>query len=108
MRARPFHSISASLCRHPIAATAALITLASLIVAILGEWFPLSPTISWISLACGVLSIPFWFPLSLRIEREQKRRRKGLCVVCGYDLRETPQKCPECGTTREFKGDISN
>ena len=40
-----------------------------------------------------------WGPFALR---KHIRRKRGLCVVCGYDLRgNLPAGCPECGWRRE-------
>lgn len=52
--------------------------------------------------------VPYWLPvvitlmlpvwIATRFIRSRRRCRRGRCKVCGYDLRGSPEQCPECGT----------
>ena len=36
--------------------------------------------------------------LVARLSLRRRRLKRGLCLNCGYDLRATPWRCPECVT----------
>ncbi len=62
------------------------------------------------------IAFPFWFiallgglPLGAVVAVQWRRRRvrqSGHCANCGYDLRATPRRCPECGTVPLQTDDI--
>jgi hypothetical protein len=56
-----------------------------------------------------MIVFPQWFVVvvsgALAVSRLRRRRRKrrgshAVCPACGYDLRASPGRCPECGTAR--------
>ena len=47
----------------------------------------------WLAIAATAVLPALWTKKTLR----RWRVREGACAACGYDLRATPDRCPECG-----------
>jgi hypothetical protein len=48
-------------------------------------------------LAAAVGLLP-WVRRRRRVRQAHVRRKQGLCETCGYDVRESKDRCPECGS----------
>jgi hypothetical protein len=57
-----------------------------------GEWHNRGIAVHWLWLAALVAAVP-----ALALVRYRRRADCGQCGMCGYDLRATPGRCPECG-----------
>jgi hypothetical protein len=71
---------------------------------VLGFLWSFDPTFLFIG-----VGVPFWFLLVVFVcpiiawagHRRQTALPLHHCKQCGYDLRATPERCPECGTVPE-------
>ena len=78
-----------------VCAQACLVLVAGVLKPAGGHWWKGGIlSIALVAIAAVILFV------ARRDARQIRRRKFNLCAKCGYDLRATPQKCPECGTAR--------
>ena len=62
--------------------------------------FDLTPMeiVQVVGLVAVFLAVPVYVAVAYRAgRRRQSRIRSGFCANCGYDLRGSADRCPECG-----------
>jgi hypothetical protein len=61
----------------------------------IGDLHIIGIPIGWLIAAAATLPLL----CATRLWQRSRRSARGLCPTCGYDLRATPNRCPECGET---------
>jgi len=60
---------------------------------VLGEWYNRGIAVHWMLLSALAAVVPL-----ATLLRPRRQGKQGICSMCGYDLRATPDPCPECGS----------
>jgi hypothetical protein len=59
-----------------------------------------------IAIVYGALPLAWLMVRFMRTRRASIRGKENLCSSCGYDLRATPDRCPECDNVPEKTADL--
>lgn len=61
------------------------------------QWFALVWVVFPVAYIMYAIFVGTWVRHWVVESRVSRRRLAGQCTVCGYDLRASKERCPECG-----------